>query len=83
MISGETALSCRELLYVRHRFIQQVAQRVAVAHVINATLAVQRPEVWGEGTTACAADTEKFWAWDQNLMTEWHVRYGGRELMIY
>src|SRR5208282_5823805 len=38
---------------------------------------------WGEGTTACAADSKQFGAWDQNLMTEWHVRYGGRGVMIY
>jgi TnpA family transposase len=83
MVSGETALSYRELLYVRRRFIQQVALRAAIAHVINATLATRRPEVWGEGTTACASDAKKFGAWDQNLMTEWHIRYGGRGVMIY
>lgn len=37
----------------------------------------------GEGTTACASDSKKFGAWDQNLMTEWHIRYGGRGVMIY
>jgi hypothetical protein len=30
-------------------------------------------QVWGEGTTACASDSKKFSAWDQNLMTEWHI----------
>jgi TnpA family transposase len=39
--------------------------------------------IWGEGTTARASDSKKFGAWDQNLMTEWHVRYGGRGVMIY
>ncbi len=28
-------------------------------------------------------DSKKFGAWDQNLLTEWHVRYGGRGVMIY
>jgi TnpA family transposase len=32
---------------------------------------------------ACASDSKKFGAWDQNLLTEWHVRYGGRGIMIY
>ena len=41
------------------------------------------PEIWGEGTTACASDSKKFGAWDQNLLTEWHARYGGRGVMIY
>lgn len=39
--------------------------------------------IWGEGTTSCASDSKKFGAWDQNLMAEWHVRYGGRGVMIY
>jgi hypothetical protein len=39
--------------------------------------------MWGHGTTACASDSKKFGAWDQNLMTEWHARYGGRGVMIY
>jgi len=38
---------------------------------------------WSEATTACASDSKKFGAWDQNLMTEWHVRYGGKGIMIY
>ena len=44
---------------------------------------MRMPEIWGEGTTACASDSKKFGAWDQNLMTEWHIRYGGRGVMIY
>ena len=28
-------------------------------------------------------DSKKFGSWDQNLMTEWHIRYGGRGVMIY
>jgi TnpA family transposase len=27
--------------------------------------------------------SKKFAAWDRNLMIEWHVRYGGRGVMIY
>jgi TnpA family transposase len=83
MLAGDMTLSYRELLYVRRRFIQQMALRAAIAQVVNATLAVRRPDIWGEGTTACASDAKKFGAWDQNLMTEWHIRYGGRGVMIY
>ena len=55
----------------------------ATRRVVNATLAVRDPRIWGEGTTACASDSKHFGAFDQNLMTEWHVRYGGRGVMIY
>jgi len=57
--------------------------REAIAQVVNATLRARHPGIWGEGTTACAADSKQFGAWDQNLMTEWHIRYGGRGVMIY
>ena len=50
--------------------------------MVNATSRVRNPEIW-RATTACASDSKKFSAWDRNLMTEWHVRYGGRGVMIY
>jgi TnpA family transposase len=51
--------------------------------VCNAIFHVRKPDLWGKGTTACASDSKKFGAWDQNLMTEWHRRYGGPGVMIY
>nr|WP_236952434.1 Tn3 family transposase [Mesorhizobium loti] len=41
------------------------------------------PPSGGEAGTACASDSKKFGAWDGNLLTEWHLRYGGRGVMIY
>jgi TnpA family transposase len=83
MIASNRDLSYRELLYVRHRFIEKNALREAIRRVVNATFEHRLTHIWGEGTTACAADGKKFGAWDQNLMTEWHIRYGGRGVMIY
>ena len=57
--------------------------RYAIGQVVNETLRARNPVIWGEGTTACASDSKKFGAWDQNLITEWHLRYGGRGVMIY
>ena len=75
---GTPDISPSDLLYVRRRFVRKDALRGAIARVVNAIFAARLPEIWGEGTTACASDSKKFGAWDQNLMTEWHVRYGGR-----
>ncbi|MDD5581578.1 MAG: Tn3 family transposase [Methylobacter sp.] len=80
--SGQEA-SYKELLHIRHSFLEKNTLREAIAQVVNATLSVRLPEIWGEGTTSCASDSKKLGAWDQNLMTEWHVRYGGRGVMIY
>jgi TnpA family transposase len=80
--------SYQDLRYVRRRFIHKEQLRNeqlrnAIARVVNAIVAARLPQVWGEGTTACASDAKKFGAWDQNLMTEWHIRYSGRGVMIY
>src|SRR3546814_18034125 len=67
----------------RSRFIHAPALREAGARAANATLAIRNAAVWGDAGTACASDSTKFGAWDRNLMTEWHARYGGRGVMIY
>src|SRR5262249_59020546 len=57
--------------------------RGALTAAPNPSCRARQPQIWGEGTTACASDSRKFTAWDQNLMTEWHVRYGGRGGIIF
>ena len=78
--SGTTA---KDLAYVRRRYITVDALRQAIAIVANGTLHARNPAIWGDGTTACASDSKHFGAWDQNLTTQWHMRYGGRGVMIY
>ena len=80
---GELGEKYQDLFYVRRKFIHKSQLRNAIAEIINATFSVRLPHIWGEGTTTCASDSKKFGAWDQNLMTEWHIRYGGRGVMIY
>ncbi len=83
ILSKETDVTYDELLYVKRRFIHAEPLRAAIAKVANAIFDIRQPHIWGEGTTACASDSKKFGAWDQNLMTEWHIRYRGRGVMIY
>lgn len=80
---GNHGIGYEEMLYVRRRFITKEHLRQAIAHVANAIFRIRQSHIWGDGTTACASDGKKFGAWDQNLMTEWHIRYGGRGVMIY
>ncbi len=72
-----------DLRYVRKHFIHKDALRQAIAAVVNATLEARQPHIWGEATTACASDSKKFAAWDQNLLTKWHLRYRGPGVMVY
>jgi TnpA family transposase len=81
--AGDRGVDYKDLLYVHRRFLTKAALREAIPRVVNAIFAVRRPDIWGEGTSTCASDSKKFGAWDQNLMTEWHIRYGGRGVMVY
>jgi TnpA family transposase len=83
-VSGrESGVTYKDLAYVRRRYISTNALRRAIAIVTNGTLRARNPAIWGDGTTACASDSKHFGAWDQNLTTQWHVRYGGRGIMTY
>ena len=73
----------QDFVYVRRRYLHPDALRNAIAEVVNAIFRIRASHIWGEGTTACASDAKQFGAWDQNLLTEWHMRYGGRGVMIY
>ena len=81
--AGDQSESYRDVLYICRRFLTKDALRAAIADVATAIFRVRRPDIWGEGTTACASDSKKYAAWDQNLMTEWHPRYRGPGVLIY
>ncbi|HXM27537.1 MAG TPA: Tn3 family transposase, partial [Chthoniobacterales bacterium] len=83
MNAAQHGATYKDLVYVRRRYITADQLRQAIATVTNGTLIARNPAIWGEGTTACASDSKHFGAWDQNLTTQWHVRYGGRGIMIY
>ena len=83
MSSAVPRVSYSELLHVRRKFIDSNALREASRIVANATLSLRNPDIWGEPGTACGSDSQQFGAWDQNPLAEWHMRYGGRGVMIY
>jgi TnpA family transposase len=80
---ADPGTSYSDLRYVRSRYIHKEQLRNAIAHVANAIFEARQAEIWGEGTTACASDSKKFGASNQNLLTEWHIRYRGPGIMIY
>jgi TnpA family transposase len=73
----------KDLVYVRRRYLTVDQMRAAIGIVTNGTLHARNSTIWGGGTAACASDSKHFSAWDQNLMTQWHLRYGGPGIMIY
>ncbi len=81
--SGGHAHSEDDIRYVRRRYLTpQIAQDIAIA-IANATFTARDVELWGEGTTTVASDSTHVRAYDQNIFTEWHSRYGGRGILIY
>lgn len=72
-----------DLRYVKKRHINVTNIRNATRTMVNNVLKVRNPEVWGEATTTVACDSTHLFAWDQNLMSEWHFRYGKKGVMIY
>ena len=71
------------LRYVKRRFITCQNVRFAIQDMVNAIKRVRDPKLWGQATTSVASDSKKVSVWDQNLLVEWHARYGGRGVMIY
>lgn len=72
-----------EIRYVRRRYLTAESARQIAVEIANATFAVRDSGLWGAGSTAVASDSTHFRAWDQNLFTEWHSRYGGRGILVY
>jgi len=58
-----------------------VRQRIAA--VVNRLFEARLPQLGGEDLTACASDSRHLRAWEQNLLTDWHARYGKPGMMIY
>jgi TnpA family transposase len=67
---------------VRRKSITPAPRRAAIGRVCHAIFTVRPPVLWGEATTACASASKQCGAWDQNLLTAWHARYGGPGRMV-
>ena len=72
-----------DLRYVKKRYINSTKIRNAIRMVVNNVLRIRNPDLWGQATTTVACDSTHLFAWDQNLMSEWHFRYGKKGVMIY
>ncbi|GAA3305824.1 hypothetical protein GCM10020219_001090 [Nonomuraea dietziae] len=83
VISGAHDHSEEDLRYVRRRYLTPEVARTIAVEIANATFAARDAGMWGQGSTAVASDSTHFRAWDQNLFTEWHSRYGGRGILVY
>ncbi|CAO5680917.1 MAG: Tn3 family transposase ISNpu13 [Holosporales bacterium] len=83
MASGEFYDLEPALQYVKLNYITPDGIRDAIKEVVNAVILMRDEKIWGSGLTGCACDSTKVSVWDQNLLSEWHLRYGGKGVMVY
>ncbi|WP_055597804.1 Tn3 family transposase [Streptomyces hirsutus] len=81
--AGEHGHSEEELRYTARRYLTAVGLKAAGVEIANATFAARQEAVWGQGTATVASDSTHFKAWDRDIFTEWHSRYGGRGVLVY
>ncbi|MGO9788927.1 MAG: Tn3 family transposase [Solirubrobacteraceae bacterium] len=81
--AGEHGHSEADLRYTARRHFTIDGARAGAIQLANATFAARQNHIWGQSTTTVASDSTHFRAYDQNLFTEWHSRYGGRGVLIY
>lgn len=82
--SADAEITYDNLRHTQNLYITANNLRNAQAKIANKTLEIRDELLWGNASSLfCASDSTQFSVWDQNLLTEWHVRYGGRGVMVY
>ncbi len=73
-LSGD--IDRRQLAWVNQRHITEENIDNAITTIINLYNRFMLPKLWGSGERA-AADGTKWDVYEQNLLSEYHIRYGG------
>jgi TnpA family transposase len=68
--------TAHELSFVNRRHINLSKLNSASVDILNRYHVLELPTFWGKGTSA-AADGTKYDLYEQNLLSEYHIRYGG------
>lgn len=69
-------VTSRMLTFVNQRHVSLKGLNAALVDIINRYNVMPLTKFWGDGTTA-AADGTKYDLYEQNLLSEYHIRYGG------
>ena len=69
-------VTARELSFVNRRHVSVDKLNAALTDIINRYNVLNLPKLWGDGTSA-AADGTKYELYEENLLSEYHIRYGG------
>jgi len=66
----------KQIAYINQRHIDEYKLLRANVHIINQYNRFALPKTWGSGKSA-SADGTKWDLYEQNLLSEYHIRYGG------
>jgi TnpA family transposase len=66
----------RQIAWINQRHISEEVLEKAITEIINGYNRFQLPSHWGSGERA-SADGTKWDLYEQNLLSEYHIRYGG------
>ncbi len=69
-------VTAHEISYTNRRHVSAAKIEAAIRDIINAYNRFSLPSCWGTGKKA-AADGSKFEIYENNLHSEYHIRYGG------
>lgn len=83
MCAGNEHIGEHQLRHIKDYFISTGNIKNALSKVANALFKIRLKEIWGDLSVAVASDSTQFSAYFQNLISEYHNRYGGRGVMIY
>ncbi len=83
MCAGNPHISDHQLRHIKNYFLSPDNLKNALSKVANALFKLRLEEIWGGMPIAVASDSTQFSAYFQNLISEYHNRYGGRGVMIY
>lgn len=70
------ALDRRQVAWVHRRHISEAGLQAAITTLIDAYNQFALPKFWGSGQRA-SVDGTKWDIYEQNLLAEYHIRYGG------
>lgn len=71
-----TGTDRRQIAWINQRHVTEEKIDEAIKTVINAYAECALPKIWGSGKHA-AADGTRWNLYEENLLSEYHVRYGG------
>lgn len=80
---GNPQITYSQLKHIKNYFLNADNLRNAISKISDNLFEIRFAEIWGEMPIAVGCDSVQFSAYFQNLISEFHNRYGGRGVMIY